>query len=173
MLLFFGSICQVIPRSVSYNIAFETHKIPGSGGDGFSGRLVRSSFFSLTFLLFLIHYFYGNVYSAKKKRAVISSIPDNIHPLNGFVKFKYDKNSRFLKQIFYQPRFQDFSSSFSGHGGQTKESSTTYSVALSQHRPQPPHGEPFFPWRGQAPAKGGGRTSARLSGALISACPSS
>ena len=31
--------------------------------------------------------------------------------------------------------------SFSGHGGQTNESITTYSTVFPQHRPQPPHGD--------------------------------
>jgi len=49
----------------------------------------------------------------------------------------YNKNSRFLKQNSYQPRFRDFSSFFSGHGGQTNESITTYSTVFPQHRPLP------------------------------------
>jgi len=53
----------------------------------------------------------------------------------------YNKNSRFLKQNSYQPRFRDYSSSFSGHGGQTKESITTYSIVFPQHRPQPLQGD--------------------------------
>ena len=53
----------------------------------------------------------------------------------------YNKNSRFLKQNSYQPRFRDFSSSFSGHGGQTKESVTTYSTVFQQHLQQRQGGE--------------------------------
>jgi hypothetical protein len=65
----------------------------------------------------------------------------NIHPQNRLSSHNHDKNSRFLKIFWIQPQKRDHSSGFSGQGGQTKESMTTYSIGFRQqcpqHRPHP------------------------------------